>query len=162
MAISYPLSPPNNWPPSSVVWRANNVIATSISPFSLAQHTVEHDGSAWTIDVAIDPMDRRDAAPWMAFLAALKGRRGTFYFGDALMKNSLGSPSGTPRVKGSSQTGNTIATDGWTAETTVLKAGDFIQINNSLYMVLSDVTSDGSGNASIDLWPNLRVHADDS
>jgi hypothetical protein len=75
--------------------------------------------------------------------------------------------TGTPVINGASQTGSELITDGWTADTTgILKAGDYIQLGTGstarLYKVLDDVDSDGSGNATFDIWPNLRSSPDDN
>jgi hypothetical protein len=61
-------------------------------------------------------------------------------------------------VKGANNGGSTLSTSGWPISiTNVLKAGDFFQLGNYLYMVVNTESSDGSGNAAFDIWPNLRV-----
>lgn len=162
MAISYPVTPPSSPRHSSIKWKRRNVVGMSENPYTLKQQIFEHDGSGWAIEVAFDPMSRSEFAPWDAFLGKLHGPRGTFYYGDELRKTAQGSPGGTPLVNGASQTGFTLTTDGWTVSTTVLKAGDMFQIDSALYEALEDVTSDGSGNATIELWPRLRGHADNA
>jgi hypothetical protein len=79
---------------------------------------------------------------------------------------------GTPLVKGASQTGSTLLTNGWTAGVNVLKAGEIFwitgvnsanpdsQLDNSMYqyfVVTADVTSDSSGNATIPIYPPMIV-----
>jgi hypothetical protein len=163
MTISFPITPPSDPKPSSVIWYESNVCAISTSEFTLQSQVQEYDGSGWMIEVAIDPLDRLEAQPWMAFLSALRGRRGTFYFGDTLMASPLGAAGGTPKVNGAGQGGGfTLATDGWPNNTLVLKAGDFIQVDTSLYRVLADATSNGSGAVTLDVWPRVRTHADNA
>ena len=65
-------------------------------------------------------------------------------------------------MKLSGQVGFSLNTDGWPNSTEVLKAGDRIMIDNSIYMIGTDTTSDGSGNATLDVWPSLREHADNA
>jgi len=104
-------------------------------------------------------MQRETAEPWIAFLLALQGPKGTFYLRDPLSPEPRGVATGTPLIMGSNQTGNVIVTDGWTASTTgILKLGDKIQMGSRLYSVMgtSDVDSNGSGEATIDIWPRLR------
>ncbi len=75
-----------------------------------------------------------------------------------------GTQGGTPVVNGANQSGSSIITNGWTATTQVLNAGDIIffagvhrinpltrQSTGDLrsFTVLANVTSDGSGNATI-------------
>ena len=58
-------------------------------------------------------------------------------------------------------------TKGWTAsQTGILKAGDYIQLGSAgtsrMYKVLNDANSDGSGDATLDIWPDLRSSPADS
>jgi len=77
---------------------------------------------------------------------------------------TTGTQGGAPVVNGAGQTGSSIATTGWTASTTVLNQGDIIffagvhrinpltrQSTGDLrsFVVLSTVTSNGSGQANI-------------
>jgi len=72
------------------------------------------------------------------------------------------------------QSGSSILTTGWAASTTVLKAGDIISIAlvNAVnpisfrdtgtlrtFVVTQDVTSDGSGNATINISPDINADA---
>jgi hypothetical protein len=108
-------------------------------------------------------MQREYAEQWICFLIKLKGPHGTFLAGDTSAKVPRGVATGTPLVKGASQTGETLITDGWTAGTTgILLAGDYIQLGNYLHKVLVDATSDGSGNATRDIWPPLRSSPGDN
>lgn len=77
----------------------------------------------------------------------------------------------TPLVDGASQSGSSLQTDGWQASTAILKAGDIITIADVLavnpqnraltgsgvrqFTVTADVSSDGSGNATIPIFPEL-------
>lgn len=67
-------------------------------------------------------------------------------------------PHYRPYVNGGSQTGSSLVTDGWpTSTTNVLWAGDTIQIEGSdtEYTVQSNVSSNGSGQATISISPSL-------
>lgn len=66
-----------------------------------------------------------------------------------------------PLVNGGSQVGDTLVIDGCSPSVTgFLLPGDYIQLGSStttqLYKVLTQVDTDASGNATLDLWPNLR------
>ena len=105
----------------------------------------------------LPPMLKDKAAIWLSFLLQLRGRRGTFKIGDQDRKTIQGTATGTVRVNGASQTGNQVALDGFTASrANVFKAGDYIQINSYLYMVIEDVSADGSGEANVKIEPALR------
>jgi len=158
MTISYPITLPATPAPSSIRIYPRSVVAVAASPFTGAQQVYQHQGQIWQADITLPPMYRESAAPWIASLLQLNGRYGTFKLGDSACRNPRGTATGTPLVKGASQTGQSLITDGWTAGVTgILKQGDYIQVNSRLYMVMVDANSDGSGNATLDIWPRLRL-----
>jgi hypothetical protein len=83
----------------------------------------------------------------------------------------VGPLGGTPLVNGATQSGDSLITDGWTAAAALrLRKGDVIQIGgvnqaNPMnrqsvgelqdFVVRADVYSDGSGNATIPIWPPI-------
>lgn len=157
MTISYPLTPPSTIAPKRVRFYAINTVGVARSPYTHATQVQEFNGQSWSADVMYPEMTRAEAEKFNAFLLALMGQKGTFYLGDPLAKEPRGNAGGTPRVNGSGQTGNSIITDGWTPSVTgILLMGDFIQIGQRLYKVLTDANSDGSGNATLDIWPRLN------
>lgn len=161
MAISYPLSLPTQAGIAKVRLIANDVVAVSQSPFTAAQQVYKYTGQFWEADITLPPMKRADAEYWISFLLKLAGPYGTFLLGDPNGGTARGAATGTPLVNGGSQTGNELITDGWTnSQTGILKAGDYIQLGTGatsrLYKVLNDVNSDGSGNATLTIWPDLR------
>lgn len=162
MAISYPVTIPSSPTPSSVKWTEINVVGSSIAQYSLVRQVYDWGAGAWQIDVDYDPLDRDEAAPLIAFLSSLRGTYGSFYFGDTLFAAPQGAAGGTPKVKGGSQVGFSLLTDGWPSSTTVLKAGDMLSIENCLYRNLTDALTDGSGNVTLELWPTSRGHGDNA
>ena len=164
MAITYPLSTPTNKTIASITLVARNVIGVSTSPFNFKQQVHQYSGQRWEADITLPRMAREDAEQWVAVLMSLYGQKGTFLLGDPLGGTARGSAStaaGTPVVNGASQTGGTLNIDGLPASATgYLKAGDYIQLGSAatsqLYKVLADADSNGSGEASLDIYPNLR------
>lgn len=66
-----------------------------------------------------------------------------------------------PLVNGASQTGGSLNIDGLSPnQTSVLLPGDYIQLGSGsstqLYKVLTTTTTNASGQATVDIWPNLR------
>jgi hypothetical protein len=162
MAISYPLSMPTNTRIRSIELRAVNAVAYSRSPFTFAGQAFAYAGQMWQADVTLPPMKRADAEQWVAWLVSLRGSLGTFLLGDPLGCVARGVATGTPLIKGGSQTGGTINIDGATSGVTGwLKAGDYVQIGSGgtarLHKVLQDANSDGSGNVTLELWPHVRT-----
>tara|TARA_B100000686_G_C16266011_1_gene701667 strand:- start:50 stop:670 length:621 start_codon:yes stop_codon:yes gene_type:complete len=168
MAITYPLSIPTNVSFSQARMIARSVVGVSRSPFTGEEQIQKHQGQWFEFDGKLPPMTRANAEEWIAFLLKLNGRQYTFLLGDPSAKTARGIATGTPLINGASQTGNSLITDGWTAsQTGILKAGDYFQIgtgaNARLYKVLQDADSDGSGNATFDIWPSINTaYADDA
>lgn len=157
MAISYPLSLPATKSPSRIVLSASVVVSTSQSPFTLSTQVQEFSGQKWFAEISLPYMTREDAEQYTTFLLKLNGKKGTFLLGDSASPTPRGSAAGDPVVDGAGQTGQTLLTTGWdNSETGVLLAGDYIQIGQRLYKVLSDANSNGSGDAELDIWPRLR------
>lgn len=159
MATSFPVSLPSQGT-RHVRVRQVSVVGVGKSPYTLEEQVQRHQGQAWSLEFDYPPMKRDVAEAVVAALCSLNGREGTFLFGDSANKTPRGVATGTPLVKGGGQTGEDLLTDGWTAGVTgILKAGDWIQLGSGstarLYKVLADANSDGSGNATLTLWPRI-------
>lgn len=162
MPVVYPLTlPPPG--PASVEFGPRAVVAVVESPFTLVQETQEFPGQAWMARVVVGPVTGNAwIAPWRAFFAGLNGKAGTFLLGDPIGIAPRGVATGTPQIDGTQAAGaKTLATKGWTNSTTnILRAGDFIQIGTGtatrLHMLTTDASSDGTGRATLDIWPALR------
>ena len=164
MAITYPRSLPSAMKFQQAAFRTNSVVAVAKSPFTGQEQAVAHQGQFWTAQLSMSPIERADAGAITAWFTSLNGREKTFLLGDpaaATPQGSASSAPGTPVVNGASQTGSALICDGAPNDATnYLKEGDYVQLGTGstsrLYMVLEDVTSDGSGNFTLNLWPNLR------
>ena len=164
MAITYPLTLPTHTGIASIELRAMNAVAYSRSPFTFAGQVHAYTGKAWQADITLPAMKRSDAEQWVAWLISLKGQLGTFYLGDPLATTPLGSARNSDGilVDGAVSSGDTIDIDGApTSQTDYLKAGDYLQIgtgtSRQLFKVLADVDTDGTGSATVDVWPNVRT-----
>ena len=147
--------------------RARNVVSVSSSPFTGQQQIYKHPGQWWEAEISLPPLKRDEAEQVAAFLIKLNGQYNTFLLGDPANAAPRGVGTGTPVVQGGSQTGTSLVTDGWTTSTTgILKAGDWIQLGSGsatrLHKVLDDVNSDGSGAATLNIWPALRSSPSDN
>lgn len=94
-----------------------------------------------------------------------------WYMSQNVNRYTLGQRGGTPLVNGATQTGSALVTDGWTAAAANrLKKGDVFTIDGVFkinpanqrstgqlmqFLVTADVASDGSGNASIPIFPAI-------
>ena len=161
MAISYPLSTPTTSGQQSIRITANSVVAVSRSPFTRAIQAQVHQGQWWDLQVTIMSGQREDIEPWTAFLMKLNGQEGTFLLGDDVNSNPRGAADGAPLIDGALQVGNEIDIKGASLGTTnYLMEGDWIGFNQltipRLYKVLEDVDSDGSGDLTVTIWPNVN------
>ena len=136
MSITYPLSTPTNKTIAEITLVARNVVGVSTSPFTFKQQVYQFSGQRWEADVTLPAMAREDAEQWVSFLMKLYGQKGTFLLGDPL-----------------------ASTTGY------LKAGDYIQLGSAataqFYKVLTDADSNSSGEATLQIWPNLRSSPSD-
>ena len=161
MPISYPLTLPTTPTARSITISKRSVVGVAASPFTLQAQTYAWSGQAWIASVQLPPMLRAEAEAWLAKLISLNGAEGSFLLGDTANKTARGTATGTPLVKGASQVGYDLITDGWTNSVTgILKAGDWLQLGAGstarLYKVMADANSNGSGEATLTLWPKLR------
>ena len=114
-------------------------------------------GQFWTMTAAFPAMTRAQFAPIDAFVMKQRGQYESFQVVPPVLNAGLGSPAGTPLVNGADQTGRSVVTDGWNASITIFKAGDFLKFANhdKVYKVVTDATSDGSGDSTITIEPPL-------
>ena len=161
MAITYPVTPPTSPDAQKVTMAPRAAVAVSASPFTFQRQVQEHQGQQWILTVELPAMARADAEAWITFLLSLNGRAGTFLYGPPESRTPRGVATGAPLVNGAAQTGQDLVTDGWTVGVNgILLKGDMIQLGTGadahIHKVLEDVNSDGGGNATLTLWPNLR------
>lgn len=167
MAISFPLDFPSLKGPQEMGFRMQSISGVGASPFTGEQQSFEHTGQWWELDVRMPPMSRADAEVFVAFLAKLKGRIGTFLIGDPAGVTPRGTwaTSGAVLANGAHEIGaETIALDGFDSGATG-KAGDWLQFGTGastrLHKVLDDFTANGAGQANVEIWPALKIELAD-
>lgn len=128
------------------------------SPLNRTVQTLELPGARWMATIEYKNLQESDARILKAFLAQLRGAAGRFYLGDLSHGTPSGTALGNPLVKGASQVGTSLVTDGWTPDqTSLLFPGDYFSVNGELKLVTAVCVSDGSGNATITFEPPLRA-----
>lgn len=153
MTITYPLTlPDTGFTVSRFGADFNNVNSTSLNR---SVQTVSRPGDLLVLEFSLPRKSRAQIAAWQAFGMALRGSYGSFYGFDPDARRPRGAAGGTPLVKGAAQSGYSLITDGWPNSTAVLKAGDWIQAGGLLRMVVADATSNGSGEATLDISPGI-------
>lgn len=121
----------------------------------------------WAIEGVYSPnLSRAELAPIFAFALAQRGQYEVFTFTPpSLWSTARGVATGSPQVKGASQTGRTVITEGWTSSITgILLAGDLIKFSGhaKVYIVTADAASNGSGEATINIEPALMASPADN
>ena len=159
---TYPLSipsSPSNFRTSD--WRIVRSVAVNVSPFTMAQQSGDFGGSVWQTTVTLPPMKRDEADEWQVFFMQLHGRYGTFLLGDPDAKTIQGAEDSSPTVNGAHSVGAyDIAIQAAKVSSTVFKKGDYVQFGtgatSKLHMVVADITSNASGNATLQIEPALK------
>ncbi len=167
MSLSYPLTFPTIVGLRVLELTPVPVVGVNQSSFTGHQQIFEWPGQWLKFSATLPPMHLEKAGEMAAFFMALHGAAGTFLFGPSVRKIPVGIGTGVPLVKGASQVGNTLLTDGWTAgQTGIMKRGDWFQLGtgatSTLHRVVQDANSDGSGNATLEIWPGLRTSPADN
>ena len=152
MSGTFPTSPAfNSLSVSSV---QPSFISRAISGRRQARQT---HGQFFKMTATFPPMTRAQFAPIHAFVLKQRGQYESFQVVPPVVNAGLGSPAGTPLVNGADQTGRTVVTDGWNNSIVIFKAGDYLKFANhdKVYTVSADVSSNGSGAATIAIEPAL-------
>jgi len=128
--------------------RLRRVVAVSESPFTLDTQVYTHQGARWEAEISLPPLSHAEARSVEAFIVGLKGREGTFTFGNPLHTSTLSA--------------NTVSSAAIRAETfelssgasVALPAGTYFELNNYLYIVTEDKAAN---EATLNFQPPLRI-----
>jgi hypothetical protein len=145
--------------PTKITRRPVNSVAVSESIFTKQPQKQVFDAKLYTLDLEYPTIaDIAARSEMEVFIMLMGGQENTTLVPDHIRTTTEGVATGTPLVNGASQTGGVVITDGWTInQSPIIKLGDKIQIGNYSYTVTADANSDGSGNATLSIYPNLRV-----
>lgn len=152
---------PSNPKPAGMQWRLIMPAQNNVSGWTGQRQVIASNRGWWECSVALPPIVGRAAArPWKSFIAQARGMTNDFQVPvDPTPQSAL---ANTVLVQGAGQTGRSIVTDGWPNSTTVLSAGDFVTINNQLLQLTANVTSNGSGVATLTFEPPIRTAPSDN
>ena len=116
-------------------------------------------GQYFSFGVAMPPLQQEDSQAIFAFLQKQKGSFENFAITHPLDNLGVGKAETDIQVVGTHALSDaTIVIDGFANSTNgVLKAGDLIKFANhtKVYMVQADVNSNGSGQTTVSISPNL-------
>lgn len=149
------------WPtdvlPSASEWRLMSNTGAYPSPLSGTVRTVSRGGDRWACSLTFQNLPAAARAELRAFLARLRGQVHRVVLGDHSYTRR-GALTANFVVNGASQTGSSLICDGATINiTNAMRAGDWITVENYLYMVTADANTDGAGNITLAISPPLRA-----
>lgn len=130
----------------------NDMSFTSI--FTNDQQIVSFPGDYWTLNMSLPPLGRDKERLLMATVDQLRGRQNKFRFRDYRFIQPVA--AGNPVVDGAGQLGAQLVTRGWTPNQRVLRAADYVTVNEQLLRVTADVRSGSDGRAILPLNIFLR------
>lgn len=154
MAITYPLTFPTISGETIIrkmTMRLVHSVAVTESPFNYKQQTQDFGGARWEAEITLRPLTFAEAKEVSAFFASLKGQKGTFKVGNPLHDYASGAPVAT--VTNSSPAGDTTI-DLTHTSTPYIAAGEHIELNNHLHLVLKKAGSSASD--TYDITPPIR------
>lgn len=149
--VTFPSSPK----PNGMSWRLIMPSQTNVSDWTGRRQTIASGRGWWECQLSLPPIvGTANVNAWRSFIAKSRGRANDFQIPvDATAQSAA---TATPLVNGAGQTGRTLTTDGWPLSSTVLVAGQFVTINNQLLQLTENVTSNGSGVATLTFEPPVR------
>jgi hypothetical protein len=141
----------------------NTIVTTTASGRRQARQI---DGQRFRLRVRFPVMTRAEFAPINAFVMKQRSQMESFQFVPPTIDDALGVASGVISVNGAISAGVTsVAIDGMANSTSgVFKAGDYFRFTGQtkVYMVMSDVSSNGSGQGTLTFEPPLRANVSDN
>ena len=161
MSGTFPSTPT----PRDVVIRSqqNTIVSTTVSGRRQARQI---DGQRFGLVLQFPVMTRAVFAPIMAFIMKQRSQLESFTYVPETISDTRGTATTVISVVGSHTAGDTtIAVDGMGNNLTgVLKAGDFVRFTGQtkVYMVVEDLSSNGSGAGTLTIEPPLRINLSDN
>lgn len=165
--ITYPLSIPEGRGFVQSRISVDAAIGFTESPFTYQRQTQVNQGQRWRLSLTLPPLKSSQYARWLGWVGALNVAEGTFLCGDTSRCKPFGVATGTPVVDGAvSERSRVLPSRGWTPSTEgILRQGDLFQLgtlaNARLYMVTQDANSDADGKVELNIWPEIRIAAQD-
>ena len=147
-------------PNSSSIQMINNVGSFPPSVFSGFVQAFGRHAARWGLTLTFTNLKYDESQLITAFFAHLHGMEHRFNCPDHRYIQR-GLMTGTPLINGAGQTnGWALSTDGWTPDITLLAGNKFSFVNadgnHELKMLTTDAVVDGSGNADLDIFPDIH------
>jgi len=151
-----------DWPPAlrpaTVEW---NLITPQRLARSVTSGTVQASPLGpprWAFTVTPGVLRRDEAYRWEVFIASLRGMTNRTRAWDWRREAPLGPAPGTP-VLAAAASGTSCLIGGWAPSSYLMAAGSWLGINGELKLLVNDLTSNASGQATANFEPPLRATA---
>ena len=164
MAIVYPLDVPLQ-EFSEVDVESVDINSLQTATFTGKERVQEFEGDYWVVNIRYRNLDQTLGRQMSAFIRSLRGSLGTFivrFPGYTVPRGRAAGQPVSPLVDGNGQAGKReLKIKGASPDIEEwLLAGDIIQVGPPSrphwHEVLTDVNTDGTGKATIDVWPSIR------
>ncbi len=170
MALTFPLAFPDELKVAAVSFRAVVTEASAKSIFDGSEQIFKYSGEWWEADITRPPARAANGYDWAGWMAALSSGIGTFLLGDPGRIAPFGTAKdtpGTPLVNAAFSAGHTLAIDGCPANVVnYLLRGDYIGMGSGaasrMHMVAENASTNGAGQATLNIWPMLRYSPADN
>jgi hypothetical protein len=155
--ITFPATPT----PAEIAWSLRQPTQVNRSEWTGRRKATILAGAArWMAQVTLPPLlGEKAVMQWRAFLAQCQGQAHWFRL---VAVENIQISGVTVLVNGAGQAGYSVATDGWGAAGTKMKAGQFATINDQLLQLAADVVANGSGQATLSFCSFLRIPTTDN
>ena len=161
MSGTFPASPIAS--SASISSQQNTIVSITTSGRRQARQI---DGQRFRMTISFPPMSRAEFAPINAFIMKQRSQLESFTYSPPTVSTTLGLATGVIRNDGIVSAGATTCTiDGMANSTTgVFKAGDYFRFTGQtkVYMIVADVSSNGSGSGTLTFEPPLRTAVADN
>lgn len=155
--ITFPSTPKAQ----NMSWRLIQPAQVNISGWTGKRQVVASGRGWWECQFTLPPIvGTTNVNAWRSFMGLARGSANDFQV--PVDPTAQSSVVASPLVNGASQIGRSLVTDGWPVSTTVLYAGQFVTIGNQLLQLTSNITSNGSGQATITFEPAIRTSPADN
>lgn len=147
---------PSTPKPQSMSWTLKQPAQNNISTWTGARQVLPSGRGWWECQITYPPIvSTASFNPWRSFVAQMRGAANDVQIPvDPTAQSAI---ANTMLVNGANQTGRSINVDGLPNSTTVLTAGQFVTIGNQLLQLTANVTSNGSGQATLSFEPAIRA-----
>jgi hypothetical protein len=128
------------------------------SPFTGKRQTLAMPYAVWILQATYSKADLVNAGKLRSFLAQLDGQANNFRLKlPDYHSPSTGYAGPAGAVNGANQVGTSLITNGWSNSVALFKEGDYFNINDELKLITADVSSNGSGQATLNFKPAIRT-----